>query len=50
MVSGVMPPTGSSFKLAGSTARMSAEVARLRRESPATVDALARARATTTTT
>ena len=32
---------------AGSAARMSAEVARLRRESPATVDALARARGTT---
>ena len=37
----------SGLPRAGSAARMSAEVARLRRESPATVDALARARATT---
>ena len=37
----------SGLPRAGSAARMSAEVARLRRESPATVDALARARGTT---
>ncbi|WP_374609540.1 protein kinase [Thermomonas sp.] len=37
----------SGLPRAGSAARMSAEVARLRRESPATVDALARGRGTT---
>ena len=37
----------SGLPRAGGAARMSAEVARLRRESPATVDALARARAAT---